>query len=135
MTSVITLTLSAFILAFPSQLLSMFLHEPAVFDIGVGYLRTLGFAYIFFAIMFIPNGIINGAGKTIVTMIFTLISLWVIRVPLAALLSGSNLGIRGVWLAIDIGFAIGMTVSLTYYFMGKWKTAAFKERLINAEEE
>lgn len=129
MTSIITLTLSAIIIAFPRLLLSMFIHEPAVLDIGVGYLRTLGFAYILFAIMFIPNGIINGAGKTIVTMVFTLVSLWIVRVPLAALLSSTSLGIRGIWLAIDIGFAIGMTASLVYYFMGKWKNISYKAKL------
>lgn len=127
MTSVITLTLSAIIVIFPRLLLSMFVHEAKVLDIGVGYLRILGFAYILFAIMFIPNGIINGAGKTLVTMAFTLISLWLIRVPLAALLSFS-LGIKGIWLAIDIGFTVGMFLSLIYYFMGRWKNAVIKGR-------
>ena len=128
MTSVITLTLSAIIIAFPKLLLSMFLHEPAVLDIGTGYLRTLGFAYIFFAIMFIPSGIINGAGKTLVTMIITIVSLWVVRVPLAALLSATSLGIRGIWLAIDCGFAVGMIASLAYYFSGKWKNIVLTQK-------
>jgi putative MATE family efflux protein len=122
-TSSITLALSALIIAFPRLLLSMFIHDPDILDIGVGYLRTLGFGYIFFAVMFVANGIINGAGKTMVTMIFTLISLWVVRVPLAALLSGTGLGIIGIWLAIDFGFAAGMIITLSYYYKGNWKKA------------
>jgi putative MATE family efflux protein len=134
MTSAITLSLSAIIILIPRILLSMFIHESNVLDIGVGYLQTLGFAYIFFAIMFIPNGIINGAGKTIVTMVFTLVSLWAVRVPLAAVLSHTGLGIRGIWLAIDIGFAVGMVISLIYYYMGRWKKESFKIKPVNKEE-
>jgi putative MATE family efflux protein len=124
MTSAVTFVLSAIIVAFPRLLLSMFVHETDVLDIGVGYLRILGPAYIIFAIMLIPNGILNGAGKTMVTMVFSLISLWAVRVPLAALLSGSALGIKGIWFSIDIGFAVGAATSLIYYFNGNWKDSA-----------
>lgn len=134
MTAVITLTLSSLIFIFPKLLLTMFVQEPAILEIGIQYLRTLAPAYILFAIMFISNGVINGSGKTLVTMVFTLFSLWVVRLPLAAVLSKSQLGIGGIWLAIDIGFVAGMTMSLTYYKIGKWKKAAFKARPIDEGE-
>ncbi len=135
MTSAVTLVLSVLIIAIPRVLLSMFIQKPDVLDIGVGYLRTLGFAYIFFAIMFVSNGIINGAGKTVMTMAFTLVSLWAVRVPLAALLSRTELGIRGIWIAIDIGFAVGMAVSLIYYFFGKWRNVTVHEGPVIGGEE
>jgi putative MATE family efflux protein len=126
MTAGITLTLSAFIVAFPKLLLSMFVQDPVILDIGTGYLRTLGFAYILFAVMFVSNGVINGAGKTLITMGITITSIWLVRVPFAAILSKTSLGLRGIWLAIVIGFAVGLSVSLAYYFTGRWKKAAFK---------
>jgi Na+-driven multidrug efflux pump len=76
--------------------------------------------------MFISNGIINGSGNTIVTMIFSLLSLWVIRVPLTAVLTKTSLGISGVWLSVVISYAIVMTVSLMYYYSGKWKKTVIK---------
>ena len=121
MTSVVTLTLSGLILAFPRLLLMMFIQEPGVLDIGVGYLRIVGCSYILFAILFISNGIINGAGKTLVTMAFTIITIWAVRVPLAAILMKTSLQIHGVWLSVDIGFAVGIIISLSYYFSGRWK--------------
>lgn len=126
MTVGITLTLSAFIVAFPKLLLSMFVQDPVILDIGTGYLRTLGFSYILVAVMFVSNGVINGAGRTLITMCITLTCIWLVRVPFAAVLSKTSLGIRGIWLAIVIGFAVGLSISLTYYFAGKWKNAAFK---------
>ena len=135
MTSAVTLVLSVLIIAIPRVLLSMFIQKPDVLDIGVGYLRTLGFAYIFFAMMFVSNGIINGAGKTVMTMAFTLVSLWAVRVPLAALLSRTELGIKGIWIAIDIGFAVGMAVSLIYYFFGKWRNVTVHEGPVIRGEE
>ncbi len=134
MTAGITLTISAVILTFPRLLLSMFVQEPAILDIGTGYLRTLGFAYILFAVMFISNGVINGSGSTIITMAITIMSVWLIRVPMAALLSKTALGIRGIWLAIVIGFVVGLSLSLTYYFVGRWKKAAFKPKAVPEED-
>ena len=129
MTSVVTLTLSGLILAFPRLLLRMFIQEPAVLDIGVGYLRIVGCSYILFAILFISNGIINGAGKTLVTMAFTIITIWAVRVPLAAILTKTSLQIHGIWLSIDIGFAVGIIISLSYYFSGRWeKSIISKDR-------
>lgn len=127
MTSAITLVLSAFIVAFPKLMLSMFIQEPEVLEIGVDYLRIVGSSYIFFAIMFISNGIINGAGHTITTMIFSLIALWFVRVPVSELLSRTSLKTHGIWIAIVISFATSMVISLIYYFSGRWKKPVIKK--------
>jgi Na+-driven multidrug efflux pump len=71
--------------------------------------------------MFIANGIVNGAGQTTITMGFTFLSLWIIRVPLSWLLSKTVLGITGIWIAISLSFVVTMIVSLVYYYSGRWK--------------
>jgi len=128
MTAGITLTLSAIILLFPRQLLSLFVRKQEILDIGAGYLGTLGFAYILFALMFVSNGVINGSGRTIITMSITVLSVWLVRLPLAAVLSSTDLGIKGIWLAVVIGFAVGLAASLCYYFTGRWKKGAFRQK-------
>lgn len=127
MTSVVTISLSLLIIIFPRLLLSMFIQEQNVLDIGVGYLRIVGCAYILFALMFIVNGIINGSGHTMVTMAFSLITLWLVRVPAAAKLMETSLGIHGIWLAIDLSFAVSLIMSLIYYSTGRWKKAVIKK--------
>ncbi len=38
--------------------------------------------------MFIYNGVMRGAGDTLIPMFFSLLSLWIIRIPMAYFLSG-----------------------------------------------
>ena len=123
MTSSITILISIIVVTLSRLILTMFgLGDDAkVMQIGISYLRIAGSCYIFFAIMFISNGVINGAGHTIITMIFTLLSLWLVRVPLAWFLPKTSLGITGIWISIAASFFVTMIVSLTYYFSGRWK--------------
>lgn len=128
MTSIITIFLSACIVSFPRLLLSMFVHDAAVLEIGVHYLRIVASAYLFFAIMFISNGIINGSGHTITTMVFSIITLCLVRIPLSALLSHTALKTDGIWIALDCSFTVVMVISLIYYFSGKWKKTVIKNK-------
>ena len=123
LTSSTTIFISLIVVFLSKPILIMFgLGDDAkVMDIGITYLHIVGSCYVFFSVMFISNGIINGAGHTIITMVFSLLSLWVIRVPFSWLLSKTSLGITGIWVAVSLSFAITMIVSLTYYFSGRWK--------------
>jgi Na+-driven multidrug efflux pump len=73
--------------------------------------------------MFIYNGIMRGAGDTLIPMFFSLISLWLIRIPLAFMLSG-KIGPQGIWWAIPAGWLIGLSLSFLYYKTGRWKKKA-----------
>ncbi len=131
MTSSITLLISLMVVSFPRYLLSIFVDSEEVLRIGTNYLRIQGGSYIFFAIMYIASGIANGAGDTAVTMLFSLVSLWIVRVPSAALLSRlTPLGLNGIWVAVVLSYFATMTVSLIYYFSGKWKKAGRKSGII-----
>lgn len=135
MTITITVAISAIAFVIPDIFLRMFVKELEVIDIGIGYLRIVGASYVLFAMMFISNGIINGAGHTFITMIFTLISLWGIRVPFSAILSKTELGIHGIWISMVLSFAITTTISLLYYRTGRWKKAVIrKHRATHAGE-
>jgi putative MATE family efflux protein len=124
----ITVVASALAVCLPEPLLRIFSDKPPVISLGVSYLRIVGACYIFFAVMFVSNGIISGSGRTFVPMIITLVSLWVVRVPLAAFLSKWMGSIDGVWYAISISFAVSMVLSLGYYFSGQWKRGTVRPR-------
>lgn len=137
MTSAITLVISLFAVSIPHFILFMFGFgkDPVSLAMGVNYLRIVGGSYILFAIMFIANGVINGAGHTMSTMVFSLVSLWAVRVPLAIGLSRSSLGLTGIWIAMVVSFAVTTAVSLVYYYSGKWKKAVIKFKPVIAEGE
>jgi putative MATE family efflux protein len=104
------------LVVFPKLILSAFLNDASVIDIGARYLWIVAPGYLFVVVMFSSNGILNGAGKTLITMMFTFLALWVIRVPLALWLSHTALGILGIWISIDVSFFITMIVSVSYYY-------------------
>lgn len=121
-----TLLVSLLAVIIPGIILRMFVQEPEVLAIGSNYLRIVGSSYLVFALLFISSGVINGAGQTMITMLFSLLSLWILRVPLAAFLSRTSLGITGIWLAIVISFVTTAAISYAYYRTGRWKKAVLK---------
>jgi Na+-driven multidrug efflux pump len=123
-----TLTLLGTILAFsmPAQLMSLFTRDADVVAVGALYLRIVSFGYLMFAVMFASNGVVNGAGHTGATTVFTFIAFWAVRIPLAAYLSIHWGRIEGVWYGNLMGLIAGMVVSVAYYFSGRWKRPVVK---------
>ncbi|WP_437729728.1 MATE family efflux transporter [Sorangium sp. So ce1335] len=117
----ITLVISAAALIFPEALLRVFITDPVVIGLGVSYLHIVGACYVVFGLSFVSNGIINGAGATVVTTAISLLSLWVVRAPLAYWLSREMGSVEGVWWAIAVSFVVSLIASLAYYASGRWK--------------
>jgi len=128
LTTSITLVVSLTALFLPHLLLFPFTTDPGVIAAGSRYLHYLSFAYVPMALMFTLGGVLRGAGDTFIAMLFTLISLWLIRVPLATYLSSlPSLGIEGVWLGIAASPLIGVLLNYLYYRSGKWKKSLVQE--------
>jgi putative MATE family efflux protein len=117
----ITLAASLLAVSLPRMLLGIFTSDTVLIDLGTDYLRIVGSCYLFFAIMFVANGIINGSGHTLVTTAISLVSLWVVRVPVAYWLSNRMGSIDGVWYAMSLSFGVSMLASLGYYMTGHWR--------------
>ncbi|MDD3926352.1 MAG: MATE family efflux transporter [bacterium] len=118
----LTLVPSVLALTTPHWLLRIFTSDAAVIETGANYLRTVGITYVFLAIAFAVNGVINGSGQTFMTTLFSLISLWLFRIPLAQFLSVRLHSVQGVWYAMALSFAVSMLASIIYYASGHWKT-------------
>jgi len=125
MTSVVTITISAFILFFARGLMRMFTNDEAVVELGHGYLVVIGIFYFLFSCMFVINGVLRGAGDTLIPMFISLFSLWIIRIPVAVLLSNiPSIGVHGIWYSIPVGWFAGLIVYYLYYRLGRWKKKA-----------
>lgn len=115
------------ILAIPRILISPFTTDAHVLLVGSSYLKIMSLSYIPFAVMFATNGVMRGAGDTLPTMIISISTLWLIRVPLARYLASlPGLAENGIWWAMVISTLIGMVLSVAYYRTGLWK----KRRLV-----
>jgi putative MATE family efflux protein len=130
-----TLLISLLVVSLPRLLLRIFTPDEAVIRLGIDYLRIVGGCYVFFAIMFISNGIINGSGHTLVTTVISVISLWVVRVPLAYWLSHRTGSVNSVGYAMALSFAVSMVASMAYYATGRWRRPVVKRRPSTAMPE
>ncbi|RLD54662.1 MAG: MATE family efflux transporter, partial [Bacteroidetes bacterium] len=120
MTSVIAISISLVAIFFSTNLMALFTKDENVIRIGAEYLVIVGGFYILFSVLFAYNGVMRGAGDTLVPMFITLIALWIIRIPAAYFLS-QHFGEVGIWWATPIGWFIGMVLSYLYYMTGRWK--------------
>lgn len=110
------------VLISPTFILKMFTTDAQVLKIGSQYLRILGLSYIPFAMSFVVNGMLRGAGVTLPSMFFSIASLWIIRVPLGNYLSSiDSLGSNGIWIAMAVSSVLSLVMSQVYYSSGVWK--------------
>jgi putative MATE family efflux protein len=120
MNFIITMVLTAVIVIFPGWLMKAFTPDIDVIGIGKEYLYIVSAFYIVYSTMFVNMGVMRGAGDTIIPMFITLFSLWLIRIPLAWVLS-KYFGYHGIWWSIPLAWFSGMILSYIYYRTGKWK--------------
>jgi len=108
------------IVFFGQSMMRLFTTDPEVISIGQDYLIIVTSFYVFFAAMFTYTGLLRGTGATFVPMIITLLTLWVIRVPLSVFMS-SFMGVNGIWWALPVSWIIGLLATWLYYLSGRWK--------------
>ncbi|NOU59552.1 MATE family efflux transporter [Marinifilum caeruleilacunae] len=121
MSNLFCILMTIIIVVFGSQLMKMFTTDPNVIVIGEKYLIIVSSFYLLFSTLFTTNGVLRGAGDTLIPMFITLFSLWIIRIPGAYFLS-AEIGETGIWWSIPIGWSMGALLSYLYYLTGKWKT-------------
>ena len=134
MASATAIGITILIILFKYPLMRLFTRDQAVIGIGGEYLTIVTSFYLLFTAMFTYNGVMRGAGDTLIPMFITLFSLWIIRIPAALFLSqesieifgltikGAGMGESGIWWSIPSGWGIGLITSYLYYKTGRWKT-------------
>jgi Na+-driven multidrug efflux pump len=65
---------------------------------------------------------ISGAGDTIPPMVVSLVTLWIVQLPLAFLLSNyTDLDVLGIRWAMVVATAVGSLAYVIYFKSGRWK--------------
>lgn len=132
------LVLVACILLFGKNLIQLFSDTPEVVMLGERGLRWLAFGYLCFAVTQVLQGVMRGAGDTMVPMWISLISTVVLRMPLAyliAFLTRTEAWPNGhpdaIFASLLISWVAGMLLSVAAYRRGAWKKRLPKE--LNAQ--
>jgi len=100
-------------------MMCMFTPDMVVRDLGVEALRIEAFAEPMFAAAIVAYGVMVGAGYTLVPACINLVSIWVARLSLAAVLA-PVMGLNGVWLAMCIELCIRGISFLIAFSRGRW---------------
>ncbi|MQA92606.1 MAG: MATE family efflux transporter, partial [Gemmatimonas sp.] len=113
-----------FLLARP--LADLFLPDaPLVAAEASTFVRILCLSFGFIGAQQVLTGAFRGAGDTVAAMLLALFSLWVLRFPLAFLLSyRTPLGEAGVWWAFPISEAIAALAAWSWFRTGRWRRRA-----------
>ncbi len=123
MVVVFSLILTLVLFLFGNQLLGLFL-DPAdtsgALGYGLAYMHTVSAFYILMGLLFVPNGMLRGAGDMAAFTLSSMSNL-VSRVAIAYFLAYlTPLGANSIWWSIPAGWAVGATVSLLRVRSGKW---------------
>ncbi len=81
------------------QMIGILSTDAQIRALGTQILRIEAFAEPFYAASIVAAGVFRGAGDTVVPSVLSLISMWGVRIPLAALLAAPY-GLPGVWSAM-----------------------------------
>jgi len=120
MTSVV---LSLPIALFARPFLGLFTDASDVIDIGVTYLLVMVLAEPFVCAHNVSGGSLRGAGETMAPMYYTLISQWLVRLPVAYVLAFTlGFGINGIWAALVIYGILQAILTVRKFGQGEWKT-------------
>ncbi len=87
--------------------------------LGTSALRIEAWAEPMFAASIVAYGVMVGVGDTIVPAAMNFSSIWLVRLPIAALLAPS-MGLDGVWLAMCIELCFRGTIFLWRLLKGSW---------------
>ena len=113
------------LLAMP--LLRLLTHEEEVLLQGLDYLRVTSLDYLLTAFVFPLNALCNGSGHTIFTMIPSIVSSVVARVPVAYFcVRVLDLKILGVGISTPTGTISAILICAWFYFSNRWCESTIK---------
>jgi len=90
--------------------------------------RITLWAFVLFNATFALSGVVRATGAVIPPLIILIISMWVIRVPFAALLI-PHFGAEAIWWSFPLGTVTSSTLTGLYFLFGGWR----KSRMLEPE--
>ena len=118
----ISYTLFIVVQMFPESILTIFGDDKAVVEAGVVYLRSICFDFLVIPFIFCINGLFVGGGHTLFTLINSIMSAILLRVPACYIFGVSlNLGLGGVGMGAPIASFGALLVVIGFLISGRWK--------------
>jgi putative MATE family efflux protein len=98
-------------------------EDPAVIKEGATFIRIVSWSFGFVGLQFALMGVLRAAGEMIPAMVISLVSQWVLQIPLAYVLSKhTSLGASGVWWSTPTANIVTAIIAGLWFARGNWKT-------------
>ena len=107
---------------FANEVATFFIpEEPATIKESAVFIKTLSVSFGFLGILIVLMGAFRGAGKTKISMILALLSVWILRFPLAYFLGyHTSLEQFGIWISYPITNTLTALAGLVLLVKYKW---------------
>lgn len=95
-------------------------NRTTVIGYGASYIWIAGPAYLALGAFQMLIGGFRGSGSTRAAMIFSIVELWVLRLPLAFGLLIFGYGVTGVWTAVAVSYVVATLLAGVWFSRGGW---------------
>ena len=86
------------------------------------FIRSIALTFGFIGLQQVLTGSLRGAGDTVAPMVLAMISLWMLRFPLAYVLSAHTaLHVRGIWYTFPITTVLSAAMAAYWFRWGGWR--------------
>lgn len=111
------------ILVFSRQALGIFLPAAsASLDIAQHMNLIVSWSFILFGVAMVLFGVVRSTGAVVVPLLILIVTLWVVRFPVAAVMS-DRFGADAIWWSFPLSSLLAMLLSIWYYKYGNWRSA------------
>lgn len=106
----------------PDKMMSIFTQDQSVINAGAAVLKIVAISEPMFGALVILEGIFNGMGDTKVPFIFSMFSMWGVRIISTYLcVSVFRLGLNAVWICMIADNLVRFMLLLIRFLRGRWK--------------
>jgi putative MATE family efflux protein len=121
--SALMVLMSVMVWFFGENLIRLFNNEPELVRMANTFLRIQIVDYLVFGVVVVLMYCLNGVGDTMVPMLTTFGTIWLIQIPLAHFLpQWTDWGVYGVRWAMVTGIVLRAVIYSIYFKGGWWKT-------------
>ena len=122
----------------PEPIVSVFVgadqaNAAQVVAIGAEFLRYVALTFGFIGIMRAYTGSFRGAGKTLTAAAISVLTLGIIRFPVAWF-TAASLGETGIWLSFAVSNVVGALIAYLWYQRGTWRGSELLDVNIGLDE-
>ena len=130
-----------FAFLFPEPIVAVFLTadvegRAATIDYGSTYLQFAAAMFVFMGVLQVILGAFRGAGNTKTALVFSVVTLWLARVPVTYyLVFVAGWGTSGIWIGMVAGDVVGVLAAVAWFTRGTWKESLLEGKEIETEPE